>query len=451
MRTRHKAALATVSLAFAGLTAIAPDAAASGATGGYDQFIVTFSNTAASKAAALPDVTAVRELGSGGVVVRPAHGLDLPGARRLMTKLAKHAGVASVEPDLIMTAQSEPNDPRYKDQWDYYEPTGGMNLPGAWDRADGTGVTVAVIDTGITKHADLNANILPGYDFISDATAARDGNGRDADPTDQGDWYAAGECGETTPSNSSWHGTHVAGTIAALSNNGLGVAGIAPKAKILPVRVLGKCGGRTSDIVDAITWASGGKVARVPANPTPAKVINMSLGGSGRCAAAYQKAINSAVSRGTTVVVAAGNSNADVANFTPASCNNTISVAASDREGNRAFYSNFGTLIDFTAPGGEVRNETDAPGTRTKPQDGILSTLNAGTTIAGAETYQTYMGTSMAAPHVAGLAALMLSRAALSPAQVESAIKAHVRPLPGTCSGGCGAGLVDAAATVGAL
>ena len=158
-----------------------------------------------------------------------------------------------------------------------------MRIPGAWDVATGTGVTVAVIDTGITAHPDLDANVLPGYDFVSDATAARDGNGRDANAQDQGDWYAAGECGQPTAGNTSWHGTHVAGTVAAVTGNATGVAGVAPNAKVVPVRVLAKCGGSLSDIADAIVWASGGTVAGIPANANPAKVINMSLGGSGAC------------------------------------------------------------------------------------------------------------------------------------------------------------------------
>src|SRR5690606_35071991 len=161
--------------------------------------------------------------------------------------------------------------------------------------------------------------LVAGYDFISDASIAGDGNGRDSNPQDEGDWE--------NPYPSSWHGTHVAGTIAAVTNNAKGVAGVAFGARVQPVRVLGHGRGCTSDITDAIVWASGGTVSGVPANATPAEVINMSLGGGGYCSSTYQNAINSAVSRGTVVVVAAGNSNANVANFTPASCSNVIAVA----------------------------------------------------------------------------------------------------------------------------
>ncbi|MGH3858424.1 S8 family peptidase [Actinokineospora sp.] len=454
MKKRYTAALATLGLAIAGfavptLAGTAQAGQDEAAAAGYDQFIVTFADSAASRGLAHKGVTQVRDLGSGGVVVKASRGLGRNGSAALMNDLRKQAGVVSVEPDLIMTATAVPTDTRYAEQWDLFEPTAGMNTPGAWATADGAGVTVAVIDTGIVSHSDLNGNVLPGYDFISDSTSARDGNGRDANPNDEGDWYAAGECGGAAkPSDSSWHGSHVAGTIAAVSDNANGITGIAAKAKIVPVRVLGKCGGRTSDIADAITWASGGKVRGVPANANPAKVLNLSLGGSGTCARAYQRAINGAVSRGTTVVIAAGNSNSNVSGFTPANCDNVVSVAAGDREGNRAFYSNYGALIDVTAPGGEVRNETDAPGTRTKPQDGILSTINAGTTTQTTEDYKTFMGTSMAAPHVAGLVALMLGEKPLTPAQVEAALKANVRPLPGVCAEGCGSGLIDATKTI---
>lgn len=370
----------------------------------------------------------------------------------LLSALQSLGVVEYAEPDTQMYALSIPNDPNYSQQWHYFESTGGLNLPGAWDLSTGTGAVVAVLDTGKTSHPDLDAHWLAGYDFISSSTAARDGNGRDANPQDQGDWYAAGECGQATGANSSWHGTHTAGTVAAIGNNSVGVVGVAYNAKVLPVRVLGKCGGTTSDIADAIVWASGGSVAGVPANPTPAKVINLSLGGSGSCSQTYRRAISSANGRGTTVVVSAGNSNANASGFQPANCAGVVTVAALDRDGNRAFYSNFGATVEISAPGGEVRLETDPPGTRSTPQNGVLSTLNDGTTTPGNPIYFTYMGTSMAAPHVAGLVALMLSKhPGLTPTQVLAALQAHARPIPGTCTGGCGAGLADAAATVAAV
>ncbi|MER5811248.1 S8 family serine peptidase [Streptomyces sp. NPDC002033] len=394
-----------------------------------------------------------RRLGTGAALVSLGGAVAPSDAAGVMAQFRADPDVAYVEPDSRAYAMSTPDDTEYAKQWDLFEPTAGMNVPAAWDKTTGSGVTVAVIDTGYVTHSDVAPNIVAGYDFISDSTAARDGNGRDNNAADQGDWSAAGECGTgSKASDSSWHGTHVAGTIAAATNNGKGVAGIAYNAKIQPVRVLGKCGGATSDIVDAITWASGGSVPGVPANATPAKVINMSLGGSGTCSSSYQNAINAAVGRGTTVVVAAGNSNADAANFTPASCNNVITVAASNRTGDRSFYSNFGTRIDVTAPGGETRRATDTPGTVTTPENGILSSLNAGTTTPGAEIYKPYQGTSMASPHVAGLAALLVAaKPSLTPADVKSAIKASARPLAGTCTGGCGAGLADAAAAVNAV
>jgi serine protease len=394
-------------------------------------------------------LTEARQLAVGATVVRAS-------ARTsgLLQALAARGDIEYAEPDTPMYALSTPDDQRYPEQWHYHEATAGINGPAAWDVAAGSGVVVAVLDTGQTTHPDLDANTVAGYDFISSATNARDGNGRDANPQDEGDWNATdGECGPgSKAANSSWHGTHVAGTIAAVSDNGVGVAGVAPAAKVQAVRVLGKCGGTTSDIADAIVWASGGSVSGVPANATPAKVINMSLGGSGGCSRTYQNAVNSAVNRGTTVVVAAGNSNANVTGSTPANCNNVVAVAALDRAGNRAFYSNYGRKVDVAAPGGEVRRETDPPGSRTTPENGILSTMNAGATTPGNPTYETYMGTSMAAPHVAGIAALLLGKTStLTPSQVEAALKDNARAIAGTCSGGCGAGLVDAAATVAAV
>ena len=422
----------------------------------YDRFIVHWATgvpAAAHDAAARADLAAisgatghrldlVRRIATSGVLFSTERPLAAAESRALMRAVAAHPGVEYVEPDAIMRPTFTPNDTHYGVQWHYHEATAGMNLPTAWDNATGTGQVVAVVDTGITTHSDLSANILAGYDFISSSTAARDGNGRDSNPADQGDWWAAGECGVSYASNSSWHGTHVAGTVAAVSNNAKGVAGVAFNAKVVPVRVLGKCGGTLSDIADGVIWASGGTVTGIPANPNPAKVINMSLGGGGSCGSTYQNAINSAVSRGATVVVAAGNENTNASYSQPANCASVVVVAATDRAGNRASYSNYGTIVDVSAPGGEVD---------VAAANGIASTLNTGTTTPGTETYVYYEGTSMATPHVAGLVALMLSKKSMTPADVEATLKANVRALPGTCSGGCGAGLVDAAKTITAV
>jgi len=376
----------------------------------------------------------VRRLAVGPTVVRSDQPLDAAQAELLMRKLAADPNVEYVEVDQIMRPTLVPNDARLGEQWGFGTSNASINVRPAWDKSTGSGTVVAVIDTGITNHPDLNANILPGYDFISDASMARDGGGRDSNANDEGDWYAANECGAGYPaSSSSWHGTHVAGTVAAVTNNSTGVAGTAFNAKVVPVRVLGKCGGYTSDIADAIVWASGGSVSGVPANANPAEVINMSLGGTGSCSTTYQTAINGAVGRGTTVVVAAGNAGSNVSTSVPANCANVIAVAATTSAGAKASFSNYGAGIDISAPG-----------------QAILSTLNTGTTVPASATYASYNGTSMAAPHVAGVVALMQSVAPtpLSPAQVETILKNTARALPGACSGGCGAGIVNADAAV---
>lgn len=427
----------------------------------YDRFIVKFQNqntnsrtSAARRSNALSIATAranarvvnTRELAVGGEVLELDRKLNAADAREFMASLAAQDGVEYVEVDRLNTIRLVPNDTRYSEQWDYFDPVGGLNLPSAWDISTGSGVVVAVLDTGITNHSDLNANVVAGYDFISSASVAGDGNGRDPDPTDVGDANGGYP--------SSWHGTHVAGTVAAVANNNKGIAGVAFNAKIQPVRVLGKGGGYDSDIADAIVWASGGSVSGVPANPTPAKVINLSLGGSGSCGSTFQNAINSAVSRGSVLVIAAGNENQNVSNASPANCNNVIAVAANDKEGNRAWYSNYGSLIDVTAPGGEtcIPNAAQTGCQTSTTSKGILSTLNSGTNGPVAETYAFYDGTSMATPHVAGVAALMLSVApSLTPAQIKTTLKNTARPLPGSCPGGCGAGIVDAYAAVTAV
>ncbi|SDN12070.1 serine protease [Lentzea albidocapillata subsp. violacea] len=429
----------------------------------YDQYIVAFKpRSEAGKSRAVRDrelraaggrhgvsVAEVRELAVGGHVVRTDRKLSGEEARGFLRSLAARTDVDYAEPDVRLMSSASWNDTSYNDQWHYWEATAGMRLPKAWDTADGAGVTVAVVDTGRTAHSDLDGNTLAGYDFISDSWVSRDGGGRDSNPQDEGDWMKTGDCGTdqngnpVPPSdrNSSWHGTHVAGTIGAVTNNSKGVSGVAPKAKLVHARVLGRCGGSLSDISDAVVWAAGGSVSGVPANANPAKVINMSLGGGGACSSTYQNAINSAVGRGATVVVAAGNENQSASNVQPANCGNVVTVAALDRQGNRANYSNYGSAVDVAAPGGETSTRTD----------GVLSTLNTGTTTPGSETYQYYQGTSMATPHVAGLAALMLGEKSMSPADVETTLEQNVRAIPGSCTGGCGAGLVDAEKTISAL
>jgi serine protease len=417
----------------------------------YDQFIVRFKDASPEKGNAMLRqarldvagrgqglrVAQLRRMAVGADVVHTDRRLDARGIKQFLLRLRADPRVEYAEVDLRMVPAFTPDDTQYASQWHYFEPTAGINAPGAWDLADGTGQVIAVIDTGSTPHSDLDGNTLPGYDFISDATSARDGDGRDANPNDEGNWYADGECGESVGTNSNWHGTHVAGTLAAVTGNASGVAGVAFGARIQHARVLGKCGGSLSDIADAIVWAAGGAVPGVPDNTTPAGVINLSLGGLGSCSGPEQAAIDAAVANGATVVVAAGNSGTDATHFSPANCRNVLTVAALDRTGARASYSNYGSTVEIAAPGG-----TSA--------DPVLSTLNTGTTTQGTESYAGYKGTSMATPHVAGVAALVgeASGGALTPAEIMSLIQATARDLPVACPLGCGAGLVDATAAV---
>jgi serine protease len=186
---------------------------------------------------------------------------------------------------------------------------------------------------------------------------------------------------------------------------------------------------------------SGGSVSGVPANANPAKVINISLGGIGACDTTTQSAINSARSRGTSVIVAAGNENQNASNDSPANCSGVVTVAAVNRSGGRSYFSNFGSTVEVAAPGGDVRVSS---------ANGILSTLNAGSKAPGADSYAFYQGTSMATPHVVGVVALMLSaKPSLTPDQVTSILQSTARAFPATCSQ-CGSGIVNASAAVDA-
>lgn len=449
-------ALGAACMSSAAMAAERVDTRALASNGPVDSFIVAYrSGSQSSRDAALQKrgltnaATALgrgaglalareRQLGIGASLVRANKSLDAAEAAAVMRAIAANPDVAYVEPNIRLYAVGTPNDPQFASQYGFGTGAGGSNATQAWDSGHlGQGTIVAVIDTGITSHPDLNANVLSGgYDFVS-STSNNDGNGRDADPSDPGDYAGLLQCPlNPLPSNSSWHGTHVAGTVAAVTNNGVGVAGMAHQAKILPVRVLGRCGGSLADIIDAITWSSGGSVAGVPAvGAKQADVINMSLGGSGACSTAMQAAINGAVSRGTVVVVAAGNDNANVSGYTPAGCANTVVVGATDSAGAKASFSSYGAGVDVSAPG-----------------VGILSTLNAGTKAPAAPNYASYDGTSMAAPHVAGLAAMLQSKAAglLSPADIETLLKATTKPFGAAPSQPLGTGIIDAKAAIDA-
>ncbi|MEM9387825.1 MAG: S8 family peptidase [Pseudomonadota bacterium] len=389
------------------------------------------------------DVTYRRDVATGGEVYRLAKWRRPGELKRLLGAVAADTNVEYVEPDVLLQPQMIPNDPSYNQQWHYFEAVGGFNLPTAWDTTTGAGAVVSVIDTGYLPHPDLLPNLLPGYDFIGDTFVSVDGDGRDADATDPGDASEAGVCRPWIGRrDSSWHGTHVAGTVAAVTNNATGVAGVAFDAKVVPVRVLGRCGGYTSDIADGVLWSAGGTVAGVPANANPADVLNMSLGGPGSCTSTMQNAIDTARTIGATIVVAAGNDAINASGATPANCSGVIVVASTDRTGSRSYFSNFGAVVDVAAPGGDVRFTA---------ADGVLSTSNSGLNGPVTDNYRSYQGTSMAAPHVAGLAAMLISAdSSLSPDAVESIIESTARAFPGVCSE-CGAGIADAAAAVASL
>lgn len=379
---------------------------------------------------------------------------------QVVKKLKQDPNVEYAQPNYIMHIMKAPNDTLYSKQWHYFnygsgpgESLGGIDLPKAWDVSTGSSnVVVAVIDTGILpNHEDIagSPNLVAGYDMITDTFQANDGDGRDADATDPGDAIKKGECfmgiiPEKDQPNS-WHGTHVAGTIGVgKTDNNLGVAGINWKVKVQPVRVLGKCGGSTTDINDGIRWAAGLNVPGVPANPTPVKVINMSLGGAQACSdsPATQQAINDAVNAGVTVVVAAGNESKDASGFTPSGCDNVITVAAADPSGKLTSFSNWGESVEILAPGGLTKSCEN-------PENGILSMVktsddrgNCGVSPA----YAYYNGTSMAAPHVAGVAALWLAQdPSLTPSQLSAKLQAKARPRNSSeCPKPCGAGLLTA-------
>ncbi|CAN5160204.1 S8 family peptidase [soil metagenome] len=390
---------------------------------------------------------------------------------------------------------------RSVDQWYLKAPSstpGGVvssiDAPTAWNITTGSAsIIVAVLDTGVRMdHPDLAGQFVGGYDMVGLSSSngvgtANDGDGADADASDPGDWVSQADidggtlgsgCDATDISNSSWHGTRVSGLIAANTNNAVGMAGVSWGIRILPVRVLGKCGGYDSDIMAGMKWATGISVPGLPANPNVAKVLNMSLGGTGSCAAnasstaqLYRDTIAQVLATGATIVAAAGNSAGQAVGL-PGNCPGVIAVAALRHVGSKVGFSSVGSEVAIAAPGGNCINlATGYPCLYP-----MVSTTNSGKTtpLTADDAYtgsSASVGTSFSAPIVSGTVALMLSaRPSMTSTEVLALIRRTARPFVTTggtagtaqcvaptsaeqlecyCSTAtCGAGMLDAGAAV---
>jgi serine protease len=372
------------------------------------------------------------ELGGSLIALRFDRPLPTPVVRSLGRALSALPEIGSVTPDLVVTPDALPNDTYFAQQTNLWSPpvtpddtgsSGGtysIDAPTMWSSTTGKkSVVVAVVDGGIIRHPDLDGQAVAGYDMISDPRISQDGNGRDNNPTDPGNWSDGTYC---TAHPSIWHGSHVAGIIAAKRNNGIGIAGIAPGVSLQPVRAIGTCGGTMSDIIASIRWASGGHVTGVPDNKTPADVINLSLSSSVSdysCPAAYQSVIDEAHARGAVIVVSAGNQSKSVLTRTPSNCAHVLSVGATGPDGNPTTYTNAGETIGIMAPGGLLPSQGA----------GIWSTVDAGTKRASSPTYGELSGTSMSAPAVSAAVALVRSLGSFTADEAVEVIKtAAVRP-----------------------
>ncbi|KWE54814.1 S8 family peptidase [Burkholderia sp. MSMB2157WGS] len=394
------------------------------------------------------NVQVERTISNGAAVLSLGQRMAAADAAALAQAFAADSDVDYAEPDHPMQIRDTPSDPLYNQQWYLSDPTAGIDMPPAWNVTKGSPTVVtAVLDTGYRPHGDLVGNLIQqGYSFISNVNTSNNGLTRGPDATDPGDWVTQQELDDANgpyyhcasqPSNSSWHGTRVMGVIGATANNATGIAGVSWLSRILPVRVLGKCGGVTSDIADGMRWAAGIPVNGVPNNPNPAKIINLSLGGVGACSTTFQQAIDDVTAKGVTVVVAAGNDGLSTGLDQPANCRGVITVGATDATGRRASFSNFGADVALSAPGVN-----------------ILSTSNTGTTTPGADTYGLANGTSLATPQVTGAAALMLSvNGNLTPAQILQKLQGGTRAAKLAAGTSCtalpaGSGILDAGAAV---
>ena len=394
---------------------------------------------------------------------------------------------SSVPDDPLFAANPLPSPPQHPavGQWFLRAPTAeapaAIDAVAAWARTRGNpDLVVAVLDTGVRfDHPDLAGKLLPGHDFVSDPATANDGDGRDADASDPGDYLLARDLGTpafpfddcgTQPQFSSWHGTQVAGLIAAATDNATGIAGAGWNLRVLPVRVLGKCGGRESDIAAAIRWAAGLEVPGEPSNPHPARVINLSLGAQAPCSPLFADAIAAARAAGAVVVAAAGNQG--VAVNRPANCPGVVAVAGVRHVGTKVGYSSLGPEVALAAPAGNCVN---LAGPCLYP---LVTTSNTGSTVPAAPSYtgsgnDATIGTSFAAPLAAAAAGLMLSvQPGLSPDELAHRLRSSSRAFPAAADPGvpdcrvptgfsaveqlecrcttntCGAGLLDVGAAV---
>jgi len=441
------------------------------------QRVVTLTGLAPDTASA--GSPSVRPTGRASHVLDFGRTLSPAETDALLTRLRASPDVAWVEPNdreslLQSTTPSDPFFPGTAGQW-WLQPAGGSDanaiearlrgVPGvqrAWTWTTGSAaVPVAVLDTGITAHPELQGVWLPGADLVSDAAMSNDGDGRDLDPTDPGDWVSESErTSDCDSHHSSWHGTIVSGILAARTDNSEGVAAIGWNARIVPVRVAGKCGAEVADIIDGMRWAAGlsvsGSHGWLPRNPNPVRVINLSFGGNKPCSRAYQSTIDELRARGVLVVAAAGNGRGAV--MRPANCRGVVAVAALNRDGFKAHYSSFGPEVTVSTVGGD---DVGGPSGAQLSDGGLLTLYNSGIGAPGEPIYARSFGTSFATPIVAGTAALMLSvNPDLGVHELIAGLRASARPHvespwldacssdnSATClcsSATCGAGMLDA-------
>ena len=420
----------------------------------------------------------LRAVGRDQQLIQFEHPLSRAEAQAVREKLMQRGDVEWVEPNTReRRLQVPPTDPLFTQQW-WLQPVSGSNanaidarlrgvagFQNAWLRAQPTSIVVAVLDTGITPHEDLSSSrILPGRDFVSEVDYANDGDGWDADPSDPGDYVTSADLANPAFSgcvveNSSWHGTIVAGIVAATPNNGRGGAGIHWGAQVLPVRVAGKCGAAVSDIVDGMRWAAGLPVAGLPLNPHPARVLNIRCGGSAACGQAYRSAVDEVKARGVVLVAAAGNEWSGPTR--PASCNGVVGVVGLNRDGFKTNYSNFGSQLSASGIATVSGDDREGAWGSVLADSGLVTLTNQGSTVPLTGGYARLYGTSFAAPQVSGTIAEMLSlNPGLSVDQILTGLRLSARPHvtsskigqcsdanPGRCictTSTCGVGILDA-------